>query len=79
MEIKVRPETIDEAMGQHNAKPNPETGMYRYAPSTNMEVDFTESELKQYLEDKRRIIDVILDIGVEVDADKDQRIGYRIV
>ena len=79
VEIKVRPETIDEAMGQHNAKPNPETGMYRYAPSTNMEVDFTESELKQYLEDKRRIIDVILDIGVEVDADKDQRIGYRIV
>lgn len=64
-QIGVRPERIDETGVQQN----PDNGMYRYAPSVNMPVDFTEQELGQYLNDKRRIVDVSIEIGIEVVGD----------
>ena len=64
-QIGVKPERIDET----GVQPNPDNGMYRYAPSVNMPVDFTEQELGQYLNDKRRIVDVSIEIGIEVVGD----------
>lgn len=64
-EIEVRPERIEET----GVQPDPVSGMYRYAPSVNMPVDFTKDEFGQYLNNKRRIVNVSIEIGIEVDGD----------
>jgi hypothetical protein len=64
-QIEIRPERIDET----GVKPDPQSGVYRYSPSVNMPVDFTENELGQYLNDKMRIVDVSIEIGIEVVGD----------
>ena len=72
IEFRVRPESFSEAIG-NKTQPDPETGMYQYEPSVGMPVQFTKEELKDYLEDKRRVVEVFLDIGVNVA--KDEMIG----
>ena len=75
--IDIRPETIQEAMG--NVQPDPKTGKYRYSPSVGMLVDFTKDELTDYLRNKRRIVDVSLEIGIEIDYRENEKIGCVII
>lgn len=74
--IDIHPETIAEAMGDR--QPDPMTGKYRYAPSSDMPVNFTEDELSLYLKNKRRIVNVSIEAGVEIDPDEDGNVGYVV-
>lgn len=67
--VGIRTETIDEAVGKNNAKPDA-SGKYRYAPSVGMAVNFSEEELQQYLKDKRKVVDVSIGVEIAITGDK---------
>lgn len=73
--VEIRPENIQDAVATDNAKYDSEKDRYRYAPSSNMPVNFTGDELSLYLKYKRRIVDVSLEAGVEIDTGDGEKIG----
>lgn len=76
VKIDIHPESIVEAMGDR--QPDHMTGKYRYAPSSDMPVNFTEDELSLYLKNKRRIVNVSIEAGVEIDPNEDGNVGYVV-
>lgn len=73
-----RPETLKEIIKRGGAVWNPETGMYRYGPGSNMPVDFTGEELMQYLQDSRQVVVVSVEAGMRVMAEN-EKIGTVIL
>ena len=77
--IKIKLETVQEAIENGHAEWVSEKEMYRYEPSANMPVYFTEDELQQYLQDNQRIIDVSVEVGIKTLAGRGQKIGTAII
>ena len=76
--VTSRPETLEKVVERGDAVWNPETGMYRYGPSSNMSVDFTGEELMQYLQDSRQAVAVSVEVGMRV-MTENEKIGTAIL
>ena len=53
------------AVYETNAKYDKETIMYSYEVSSGMPVDFTKEELQNYLNNTRRVVDVVIHFVIE--------------
>ena len=51
---------------RENVFQNSQTGLYVYEIMSNMPVEFTETELEEYLHNQRKIVDIRLDIGIKI-------------
>ena len=78
VKFEIRPETFSEAVGS-KAQPDPETGTYQYEACTGMPVQLTREELSDYLQNKRRVVDLHLDIGINVETEGEEVIGVEFV
>lgn len=74
VKFEIRPETFSEAVGS-KAQPDPETGTYQYEACTGMPVQLTREELSDYLQNKRRVVDLHLDVGINVETEGEEVIG----
>ena len=74
----IRPETFSEAVGS-KAQPDPKTGTYQYEACVGMPVQFSREELSDYLQNKRRVVDLVLDIGINVEMEGEEVIGVEFV
>lgn len=74
----IRPETFSEAVGS-KAQPDPKTGTYQYEACVGMPVQFSREELSDYLQNKRRVVDLVLDIGINVKMEGEEVIGVEFV
>lgn len=54
------------AVYETNAKYDKETNMYSYEVSSGMPIDFTKEELQNYLNNTRRVVDIIIHFDIEV-------------
>ena len=78
VKFEIRPETFSEAVGS-KAQPDPETDTYQYEACTGMPVQLTREELSDYLQNKRRVVDLHLDIGINVETEGEEVIGVEFV
>lgn len=77
-DLEIKSETLNEAIDNKEAVRNESNGKYRYAPSNGMPADFTKEELEQYLKNRRIVVTLSLEIGVEVNDSDTEYIGYYI-
>ncbi len=50
-----------------NAEYDKETNMYSYEVSSGMPVDFTQEELQNYLNNTRRVVDIVIHFVIDVE------------
>lgn len=63
--VKVESEPID----RYQADFDPKTGLYTYEVSDGMKVKFTENELREYLGNKRRLLTIYAETGMQESED----------
>lgn len=66
IQVTVRPETLEDVLTPDILSSKNDSEKIPYAPSRDMPVNFTKDELKQYLENKKRIVDINMDIKIAV-------------
>lgn len=62
---KIRVGTHIPAIYETDAKYDKDTSIYSFEVSHNMTIDFTEEELKNYLKNKRRIVNIVVHFTIE--------------
>ena len=65
----IRIDTRVPRISEFNAKFDPEKKVYLHSPEPGIELEFTESELEDYLEKNRRIFEIIADVGFKIKKD----------
>ena len=75
IQVTVRPETLEDVLTPDILSSKNDSEKIPYAPSRDMLVNFTKDELKQYLENKRRIVDINMDIKIAVKQEDAKSLG----
>lgn len=75
IQVTVRPETLEDVLTPDILSSKNDSEKIPYAPSRDMPVNFTKDELKQYLENKRRIVDINMDIKIAVKQEDAKTLG----
>ena len=75
IQVAVRPETLEDVLTPDILSSKNDLEKIPYAPSRDMPVSFTKDELKQYLENKRRIVDINMDIKIAVKQEDSISLG----
>ena len=60
VQVSIRPGTINDM----NIKFNKETGKYEYEVISNLPVEFDKEEIKEFIYNERKIIEIVLKVSI---------------